>query len=237
MTNNAINTTKPIPVLFGGTGASSLTAYGPICGGTTTTGAVQSISSGTANQILTSNGASALPSFQAAPSTGSLVKLATVTNSGATGNLDFISLISATYSGYFIDVSTSSGASTYSGIIAVLLSTDNGSTWLSSGYQSGINYTPYNSTTVTNVSSEVGYWEVWDAPGTVSSNGSAQIWLFNLNSTNHPAMISRTSTNRSGTLYTSISAGTHSTSTAVNAIRVTVETTSTSSATLYGLKT
>lgn len=55
-------------VAGGGTGATSLTAYAPVCGGTTTTGAVQSCSSGigTSGYVLTSNGASALPSWQAA---------------------------------------------------------------------------------------------------------------------------------------------------------------------------
>ena len=50
----------------GGTGATSATAYAVQCGGTTSTGAYQSVAVGTAGQVLTSNGASALPTFQAA---------------------------------------------------------------------------------------------------------------------------------------------------------------------------
>lgn len=68
--NNAGVTTlaNALPVGSGGTGATSQTAYAVICGGTTSTGAYQSVASvGTAGQILTSNGAGALPSFQAAP--------------------------------------------------------------------------------------------------------------------------------------------------------------------------
>lgn len=55
-------------VAGGGTGATSFTAYAPICGGTTTTGVLQSADTGiaTAGFVLTSNGSSALPSFQAA---------------------------------------------------------------------------------------------------------------------------------------------------------------------------
>ena len=54
-----------ITVADGGTGRSSHTAYAVLCGGTTTTGAQQSIASvGSSGQILTSNGASALPTFQ-----------------------------------------------------------------------------------------------------------------------------------------------------------------------------
>ena len=49
----------------GGTGASSFTAYAVTCGGTTGTAALQSVSGvGTADQVLTSNGAGALPTWQ-----------------------------------------------------------------------------------------------------------------------------------------------------------------------------
>ena len=52
-------------VAGGGTGDTSFVAYTPICGGTTTTGALQSVAStGTSGQVLMSNGASALPTFQ-----------------------------------------------------------------------------------------------------------------------------------------------------------------------------
>jgi hypothetical protein len=51
----------------GGTGITSATAYAVLCGGTTSTGAFQSIAGvGTSGQILTSNGAGALPTFQTA---------------------------------------------------------------------------------------------------------------------------------------------------------------------------
>jgi hypothetical protein len=57
--------TTPVPVASGGTGAATATAYAVQCGGTTTTGAHQSIASvGTTGQVLTSNGAAALPTFQ-----------------------------------------------------------------------------------------------------------------------------------------------------------------------------
>lgn len=55
----------PLAVDQGGSGRTSATAYGVICGGTTSTGAHQSIASvGTSGQVLVSNGASALPTFQ-----------------------------------------------------------------------------------------------------------------------------------------------------------------------------
>jgi hypothetical protein len=57
-----------LPVANGGTGVTTLTAYAPVFGGTTGTGAVQSGTVGSAGQVLTSNGAGALPTFQAAAS-------------------------------------------------------------------------------------------------------------------------------------------------------------------------
>ena len=72
--NNALYSTSgsalaagTLPVAAGGTAATSQTAYAVLCGGTTTTGAYQSIASvGSSGQVLTSNGAGALPTFQAA---------------------------------------------------------------------------------------------------------------------------------------------------------------------------
>jgi hypothetical protein len=58
-----------LPVGDGGTGEASFTAYSVICGGTSSTGALQNVSGvGTSGQVLTSNGASALPTWQAVSS-------------------------------------------------------------------------------------------------------------------------------------------------------------------------
>jgi hypothetical protein len=93
-TNNSINTPKPFTVPDGGTGLTSATAYAVLCGGTTSTGAVQSIASvGTSGQVLTSNGAGALPTFQAAAGGGlSTVVLQVFTATGTytpTASMDY----------------------------------------------------------------------------------------------------------------------------------------------------
>jgi len=60
-----------VGVAHGGTGRSSHTSYAVLCGGTTTTAAQQSIASvGSSGEVLTSNGAGALPTFQAASGGG-----------------------------------------------------------------------------------------------------------------------------------------------------------------------
>ena len=74
----------PLSVAQGGTGVATTTVYAPLFGGTTTTGALQSGTVGTAGQILTSNGAGALPTFQApgASSVGRLLSTSIFTASG-----------------------------------------------------------------------------------------------------------------------------------------------------------
>jgi hypothetical protein len=52
-----------LPVAGGGTGVATLTAYAPLFGGTTSTGAIQSGTAGTAGQVLVSGGASAKGSY------------------------------------------------------------------------------------------------------------------------------------------------------------------------------
>lgn len=82
VTNNSINSTKPISVPFGGTGVASTTAYAVVCGGTTSTNPLQSIASvGSSGNLLTSNGAGALPTFQA-PTTFSTVNIQSFTSTG-----------------------------------------------------------------------------------------------------------------------------------------------------------
>jgi len=110
----ALATGTVIPVANGGTGATSQTAYSVICGGTTSTGAYQSVASlGTAGQVLTSNGAGALPTWGAASS-------GTVTSVGWTGGI--VSVATATTTPAFTIAGTSGGIPYFS----------SGTTWASS---------------------------------------------------------------------------------------------------------
>ena len=86
--------TGTLPVANGGSGAASFTAYAVLCGGTSSTNPFQPIASvGTSGQVLTSNGAGALPTFQSIAGTGDVVGPASATDNavalydGATGKL------------------------------------------------------------------------------------------------------------------------------------------------------
>ena len=88
--------TGTLPVLNGGTGASGFNAHGIVLGNGT--GGMNSTGAGTTGQILTSNGASLDPTFQALPVSG-FVCLATQSAS-ASATIDFSTLIDATYDEY-----------------------------------------------------------------------------------------------------------------------------------------
>jgi hypothetical protein len=84
-TNGDVSVAGTLAVANGGTGAVSQTAYGVLCGGTTSTGAYQSIASvGSAAQVLTSNGAGALPTFQTPAPGGTTIPAGTVMLFGQT---------------------------------------------------------------------------------------------------------------------------------------------------------
>ncbi|CAB4139845.1 hypothetical protein UFOVP353_55 [uncultured Caudovirales phage] len=96
---------------YGGTGRASHTAYAVVCGGTTSTSAQQSVASvGTSGHVLTSNGAGALPSFQALPTaSGGWVPIKTVTAS-ASATVDFVNgsagvVLDSTYKAYAVVIS------------------------------------------------------------------------------------------------------------------------------------
>lgn len=150
-TNNATNTSNPITVAQGGTGDSSLTAYAVLCGGTSSTASVQALAAlGASGTVLTSNGASALPSFQAAAGGGNLVLLSSQTAT-TVASISFTSQITGTYNTYILYISnvvaTSGGP-----ILSITFSTNGGSSYLGSGYLGGQAYVQTSSSATWNVS-------------------------------------------------------------------------------------
>lgn len=135
----------PLTVSNGGTGVSSNTAYAVLCGGTSSTSAIQSVASvGSSGQVLTSNGAGALPTFQSLPTWTlanaggtALTGAATITVSGLS-NVNSIMVI----------VEAASSASAQSAI-GIRLNTDTGNNYYRFGSQI-IAVNPYSTATVTN---------------------------------------------------------------------------------------
>jgi hypothetical protein len=71
LTTASLSLTTDLSVDNGGSGRGTATAYAVICGGITATASHQSVSGlGSANQVLTSNGAGALPTWQNAAAGG-----------------------------------------------------------------------------------------------------------------------------------------------------------------------
>jgi hypothetical protein len=140
-------------VANGGTGDASFTAYAPICGGTTTTGALQSASSGqsTSGYVLTSTGSSSLPTFQKPSSLGASFVLLQTQTASSSASLAFTTGL-ASYTVFMVVVSAVYPA-TNAASLQMLVSNNGGSSYVTSGYQCGLNYSAYNTATLTNVNS------------------------------------------------------------------------------------
>ena len=105
-TKNAIFCENPTEIECGGTGKQSFTTYAIITGGTTSTGALQSIASvGTSGQVLTSNGAGALPTFQANSDTTNITPTVTATAPTVEGEI-FYDTATDTFVGYGLNAGT-----------------------------------------------------------------------------------------------------------------------------------
>lgn len=111
--NAASELANEVPVLNGGSGRASATAYSVICGGTSSTGPHQSVSGlGTAGFVLTSNGAGALPTWQAASSSGvsQIIAGTGISVSTPTGNVTVTNNgVTSISAGSGISVNTSTG--------------------------------------------------------------------------------------------------------------------------------
>ena len=178
-TQSAINTGKPIEVFNGGTGIATTTAYGVMTGGTTSTSALQNAGTGTTGQVLTSTGSSSLPVWAASTSVGSWVLISTMDGGGNTW-ADFTSGITSTYNNYVIVCSkvdlTTAGVN-----LICRYSTDGGSTFVATNYQSGVNSSAYNSTTISNSNSTTAFLATGPLDNDVSNTtASAVIWIMNL---------------------------------------------------------
>ncbi len=159
--------TGALPVANGGTGDSSLTAYAVLCGGTTTTGAVQSIASvGTTGQVLTSNGASALPTFQAAGG-GAVTKITTMNITSTVSTIAFTGLTSA-YAHYILEFNNVI-PNTNQNYLQMAYSNNNGSSY--NGNDAYSQVLTSQSTTVTSAATTANAKVILTPSGSLSTNG------------------------------------------------------------------
>jgi hypothetical protein len=177
--NNAWNSQSPMQVSKGGTANASIAAYTVVCGGTTSTALLQNVSGlGNANDVLTSQGAGALPQWAAPASNGSLLLISSQTaNNDAT--IEFTSGLT-TYNNLFLVVS-GLAASTQTLELLLRLSNDGGANYETTGYLSGRNRHLYNSASWAN--SNINY--AYDLIGQCTATGEAAgvFWIQDFNST------------------------------------------------------
>lgn len=144
-TNNSINSQDPIQVAKGGTGQSTLTtANGILAAGTTATGAIQNIGTGSAGQVLTSNGTS-LPTFVAPSSVGGTqVLMGTITFNNTANSYNLTSYFTSSYQTYKLIFSAVEA--TTNSDVRLRVSTNGGSSFISSGYTGYVTVAAANAT-------------------------------------------------------------------------------------------
>jgi hypothetical protein len=163
---NANTLTIPVPVSQGGTGKTTLTAYGVLLGGTSTTGAVQPLTPAAAGQLLKSGGTGAVAAWTDDPSVATLtLSTPLAVASGGTG------LDTLTANGILLGAGTSDVtllAPSTSGNVA----TSNGTLWQSTAPAAG-GFSPLNlvegrltltsatPVTTANVTSTTLYWALY----------------------------------------------------------------------------
>lgn len=103
-------------VAGGGTGVTSTTAYAVICGGTTSTNPLQSIAGvGTSGQVLTSNGAAALPTFQTISTSSAAMLYSSVTNLNQTAGVRYVPIAGSSSS--FTTIGLAQTVAPFAGVI------------------------------------------------------------------------------------------------------------------------
>lgn len=139
-----------VPLTNGGTGVGTFTAYGVVCGGTTATNPLQSVASvGTAGQVLTSNGAGAMPTFQAGSAgSNALILLKTITASTAESVVFDNTVITNSYNKYIVEFDGVYGSASSTDVL-LTVSTNNGSGYLSANYFSAGQHQGADTATIT----------------------------------------------------------------------------------------
>ena len=195
-TNNADNFSNPIAVNTGGTGLSSTTAYGVMCGGTTTTAPLQNAGSGTGGtEVLTSTGSTSLPTWQVSSLGGSWTLLSTITANNTSKYINFDdTIITSAYTTYVFVLNTLTINSPYTNTPVIGCARLNGGASIQ--FTGGFNYNAYNSNSLSNSYGSLLYYQQFlpQSAGPFSS----VIFLY-LPAGNNASMTAQTFGNVSGT--------------------------------------
>jgi hypothetical protein len=175
---------SPQPVVEGGTGIQSATAYAPLCGNGTSGFQVASTGQSNAGYVLTSSGSSALPVFEPPSSVGTFVLLKTLTASNSPSLAFTSTYITSAYVNYFINIASLVPA-TNAVNLSMDWSTNNGSSYLSSDYECGVNTNAWNSASASN-SNSTGTCPLNNTSIQVATSYgiSGQIFLYNIGTGN-----------------------------------------------------
>lgn len=142
--------------------------YNVLTGGSN--GTINNVSPSTSGYILKSNGVSAQPTFQPQSKSLILIQTQTVTTQST---ISFTSGITSTYNNYILLITNvSCAAEVY---CEIKISIDGGSSYITSGYQSGKNNVSYNSSTITNESITTSFFIAHTASSSVFFNGIAYL--------------------------------------------------------------
>lgn len=190
----------------------------------------QSVGAGQDNYVMTYDNASGLVSLEVATGGGGgLVFLSSATASSS-ASIEFTSLIDSTYEMYAI-MFDGIYAGTDDSYLLLQVSTDNGSTWVSSGYMYGnVRSNMYSSGVTGENSTSAAHLPVTTTAGTVQIGNDATqaanglLFLQGVNDTSARTSLSGTTTNTNtggeNNVYVS---GVYDATTAVNAIRFTMD--------------
>ena len=157
---------------------------------TDSSGTVSSVT-GTAGYVLTSNGTSTAPSFQAFTpgGGGSLVFLAQNTFSGASSTAFTSTYINGTYSNYFVLLNNVTSAS--GGVLHLTISDDNGSSYKSTNYGGGI-FRTSGTTPTQGANVSTSYFILHFGSGS-SFQVNGFIYLYNLGTSGNMSLLGETS--------------------------------------------
>jgi hypothetical protein len=176
---------------------------------TSAAGVPSILAAGTTGQVLTATTGS--PPAWATPVLGRLVLIQSQTASSSS-SIVFTTGISTTYKTYLF-IYSSIVLST-SGNLNLNVSVNGGSSYLATGYLSGLNYNLYNSATASNINNTVTIYL-----GTGENVYSGQLWCYNIDTANPPYFSGVALTDVSGVFYQQVAIATNTTTSGVNAFQ------------------